>query len=65
MLILIFKAIYGVAPSWPYFKLKIKERTRYNQRSCKEILLEPPRVKTKKTLGDESFQVAALDYGKH
>ena len=37
----------------------IKERTRYNQRSCNELLSETPLVKTKKTLGDKSFQVAA------
>ena len=32
---------------------------RFNLRSCKELLLERSRVKTKKTLGDKSFQVAA------
>ena len=39
--------------------MKIKERTRYDLRSSKELLLEPPLVKTKKILGDKSFQVAA------
>ena len=35
-----------------------KERTRYNSRSCNKLLSETPLVKTKKTLGDKSFQVA-------
>ena len=39
--------------------IKIREQTRFNLRSCKELLLEPSMVKTKKTLGDKSFQVAA------
>ena len=59
MLILTFKAIYGVAPSYICNLIKIREQTRFNLRSCKELLLEPSRVKTKKTLGDKSFQVAA------
>ena len=59
MLILTFKAIYGVAPSYICNLIKIREQTRFNPRSCKELLLEPSRVKTKKTLGDKSFQVAA------
>ena len=59
ILILNFKAIYGVAPSYICNLITIKERTRYNLRSSKELLLEPPLVKTKKTLGDKSFQVAA------
>ena len=59
MLILTFKAIYGVAPSYICNLIKIREQTRFNLRSCKELLLEPSRVKTKKTLGDKSFQAAA------
>ena len=31
----------------------------FNLRSCKELLLEPLMVKTKNTLGDRLFQVAA------
>ena len=59
MLILTFKAIYGVAPSYICNLIKIREQTRFNLRSCKELLLEPSRVKPTKTLGDKSFQVAA------
>ena len=44
--ILILKAIYGVGV------IKTEERTRHNLRSSKELLLEPPLVKTKKTLAD-------------
>ena len=43
---LIVKAIYGVGV------IKTEERTRHNLRSSKELLLEPPLVKTKKTLAD-------------
>ena len=59
ILILNFRAIYGVAPSYICNLIKIKERTRYNLRSSKELLLEPPLVRTKKTLRDKSFEVAA------
>ncbi|XP_078354387.1 uncharacterized protein LOC144638992, partial [Oculina patagonica] len=59
MLILTFKAIYGVAPSYICNLIKIRDQTRFNLRSCKELLLQPSRAKTKKTLGDKSFQVAA------
>jgi len=38
--------------------MKIKEWTRYDLRSRKELLLEPPLVMTKKTLVDKSVQVA-------
>ena len=50
ILLLNFRAIYGVAPFYICNLIKIKERTRYNLRSSKELLLEPPLVKTKKTL---------------
>ena len=56
MLILTFKAIYGVASCYICNLIKIREQTRFNLRSCKELLLEPSRVKTKKILGDRSFQ---------
>ena len=58
-MILNFRAIYGVAPSYICNLIKIKEQTRYNLRSSKELLLEPPLVRTKKTLRDKSFEVAA------
>ena len=38
--------------------MKIKERTRYDLRSRKELLLEPPLVMTKRTPVDTSVQVA-------
>ena len=59
MLILTFKAIYGVAPSYICNLIKIREQTRFNLRPRKELLLEPSKVKTKKTLGDKSSHVAA------
>ena len=59
ILILNFQAVYDVVPSYICILMKIKERTRYNLRSSKELLLEPPLVRTKKTLRDKSFEVAA------
>ena len=60
-LIPLTSAIYGVAPSYICNLIQIKKRTRYNLRSSKELLLEPPFVKAKKTVRDKSksFQVAA------
>ena len=59
MLVLTFKAIYGIAPSYICNLVKTKEQQRYDLRSSKELLLQSPRTKTKKTLGDRSFQMAA------
>ena len=50
-----------LSPSFICNFIKINEWTRYNLRSCKELLLEPSSawVKNKKTLEDKSLQVAA------
>ena len=39
--------------------IKIKQGGRYNLRSNTEILLQPPVILTKKTLGDRTFVSAA------
>ena len=53
------KCIYDNAPQ--YFKdlIKVKSSTRYNLRSDREMLLEDYSTRSKKTLGDRTFKVAA------
>ena len=39
--------------------IEVKEKSSYSLRSNDELLLAPPTFKSKKTLGDRAFQVAA------
>ena len=39
--------------------ITLKTQCAYNLRSTNELLLQPPRIKTLKTLGDRSFEAAA------
>ena len=59
ILVLTFKAIYQLAPSYICNLVRLKEKCKYQLRSSEELLLQLPMVKTKKTLGDRSFQIAA------
>ena len=59
MLILIFIAISGLAPNYISNLVNILCRSKYLLRQNNEILLEPYNGKTKKTLGDRAFAVAA------
>ena len=59
MLILVFKAINGLAPN--YISNLVNILCRRNN----EILLEPYKGKTKKTLGDRAFAVAAPGFLIH
>ena len=59
MLILIFKAINGLAPNYISNLVNILCPSKYLLRRNNEILLEPYNGKTKKTLGDRAFAVAA------
>ena len=54
-----FKAIYRLAPSYICNLVRLKEKCKYQLRSSEELLLQLPMGKTKKTLGDRSFQIAA------
>ena len=58
MLILVFKAINGLAPNYITNLVNICP-SKYLLRRKNEILLEPYNGKTKKTLGDRAFAVAA------
>ena len=59
MLILIFKAINGLAPNYISNLVNILCPSKYLLHRNNEILLEPYNGKTKKTLGDRAFAVAA------
>ena len=59
ILVLKFKAIYQLAPSYICNLVRLKEKCKYQLRSSEELLLQLPMGKTKKTLGDRSFQIAA------
>ena len=59
ILVLTFKAIYRLAPSYICNLVRLKEKCKYQLRSSEELLLQLPMGKTKKTLGDRSFQIAA------
>ena len=58
VLMITFKAIHRLAPDYISNLIKVKEHSRYALRSNSELLLEPPRVQTKKTLRDRAFMTA-------
>ena len=57
--ILTFKILHGPSPDYLKELVTIKENSRYNLRSNIGLLLEIPSIKSKKTLGDRSFKMAA------
>ena len=59
ILLITFKAIHGLAPAYLIELITLRTQCTYNLRSTNELLLQPPRVKTLKTLGDRSFVAAA------
>ena len=58
LLLIVFKALHGLAPDYLIELINIKSPSNYNIRSNRE-LLEPPSVKTLATLGVRSFASAA------
>ena len=59
ILVLTFKAIYQLVPSYICNLVRLKEKCKYQLHSSEELLLQLPMGKTKKTLGNRSFQIAA------
>ena len=59
MILITFKAIHGLVPYYIQNLIEVKEKSSYNLRSNDELLLAPPKFKSKKTLGDRAFQKAA------
>ena len=60
ILLLTFKALYGMAPSYIIDLIHTKTNTRYLLRSNEGVLLKHPSGKMEKSFGDRSFSVAAL-----
>jgi len=59
ILLFAFKAIHGIAPTYIQNLVSLKSQSTYNLRSSGGILLASSTFRTKVTLGDRSFQVAA------
>ena len=54
-----YNYIHSFAPPYISELIFIKAQSAYSLRSAKGILLSPSIIKTRKTLGDRAFQVAA------
>ena len=59
-LVITYEAISGLTPKHISDLKTIKAETSYSLRSNNELLLAHPRVRTKTTLGNRAFCVAAL-----
>ena len=59
LLIITYKAIHGLAPSYLCSLLSVKKNERYNLRSNSGLLINHCNVKSLVTLGDRFFQCAA------
>ena len=59
ILLFAFKTIHGIATTYIQKLVSLKSQGAYNLRSSGGILLALPTFRTKITLGDRSFQVAA------
>ena len=59
ILLLTFKAVYGMAPSYIIDLIHTKINSRYLLLSNEGVLLKHPSWKMKKSFGDRSFSVAA------
>ena len=60
VILLRFKAIYGLVPYYIQNLIEVKEKSSHNLGSNDELFLAPPTFKSEKTLGDRAFQEAAL-----
>ena len=59
ILIFVFRAIHGLAPSYLSDLISIRKLSSYNLRSNNELLLVPPPVSFRPTLGCRTFSYAA------
>ena len=59
ILILVFKAIHGLAPLYISDLISVRPKSSYNLRSNSSLLLEPPKEKMLSMLGARSFYAAA------
>ena len=59
LLLITFKALYGMAPNYIVDLLNIRKKGNYSLRSNDSIMLEYPKEKSLRSFGDRSFSVAA------
>ena len=59
ILILVFKAIHGLATPYIRDLISVRSKSSYNLKSNSSLLLEPPKKKMLSTLGARSFYAAA------
>ena len=59
MLLFTFKAIHGIVPLYIQDLVQVKSQGAYKLRSSRAVLLDAPSIRTKFTLGDRAFQLAA------
>ena len=59
IVIFVFRAIHGLAPSYLSDLISIRKQSSYNLRSNNELLLVPPPVSFRPTLGGRTFSHAA------
>ena len=59
ILILVFKAIHGLATPYISDLISVRSKSSYNLKSNSSLLLEPLKEKMLSTLGDRSFYAAA------
>ena len=59
VIMLTFKSLYGTSPDYLKTLISKKEHLKYNLRSGNGVLLQVPSIRSKKTLGDRSFTMAA------
>ena len=65
IILLTFKAIYGLAPQYIRDMISLKPNSNYALRSNNQTLLLPPRFRTLTTLGDRAFSAAAPKLWNH
>ena len=60
ILLVTFKILHGVAPSYLEDLVSVLPASHYQlRRNNSGVLLERPRLRTKKTMGDRAFSIAA------
>ena len=59
IILLTYKSLNGCAPSYISELISLKQKGRYNLRSCSECLLTVPNDIMKKTMGERAFAAAA------
>ena len=62
LLLITFKALYGMAPNYIVDLLNIKKKGNYSLRSNDSIMLEYPKEKSLRSFGDRPFSIAVTKH---